>query len=79
MAGRYKKERCCNNRGIKAFANIPVSIILGIILGASVGYLLYLFFETAYAKKHYVRNSMKVIIVLGCSFLLIAIEGWLRK
>ena len=63
---------------IKAFANIPLSIILGIILGAIVGYLLYLFFETAYAKKHYVRNSMKVIIVLGFSFLLIAIEGWLE-
>ena len=64
---------------IKAFANIPISIILGIILGAIVGYLLYLFFETAYAKKHYVRNSMKVIIVLGFSFLLIAIEGWLER
>ena len=63
---------------IKAFGNIPISIILGIILGAIVGYLLYLFFETAYAKKHYVRNSMKVIIVLGFSFLLIAIEGWLE-
>lgn len=63
---------------IKAFANIPVSIILGIILGAIVGYLLYLFFETAYAKKHYVRNSMKVIIVLGFSFMMIAIEGWLE-
>lgn len=66
------------NADIKAFANIPVSIILGIILGAIAGYLLYLFFETAYAKKHYVRNSMKVIIVLGFSFLLIAIEGWLE-
>jgi len=43
-----------------------------------VGYGLYLFFETAYARKHYVRNSMKVIIVLGFSFLLIAIEGWLE-
>ena len=63
---------------IKAFANIPISIILGIILGAIVGYLLCLFFETAYAKKHYVRNSMKVIIVLGFSFLLIAIESWLE-
>lgn len=63
---------------IKAFANIPISIILGIILGAIVGYLLYLFFETAYAKKHYVRNSMKIIIVLGFSFLLIAIEGGLE-
>ena len=63
---------------IKTFANIPISIILGIILGAIVGYLLYLFFETAYAKKHYVRNSMKVIIILGFSFLLMSIETWLK-
>lgn len=62
---------------ISSFINIPTSIVLGILLGAVFGYLLYLFFETAYAKKHYVRNSMKVIIVLGVSFLLIAIEGWL--
>lgn len=59
------------------FVNIPVSIVLGILLGAIVGYGLYRFFETAYARKHCVRNSMKVIIVLGFSFLLIAIEGWL--
>ena len=63
---------------LKSFLNIPVSIVLGVVLGAIVGYLLYLFFETAYAKKHYVRNSMKVIIVLGVSFLLVAIEGWLE-
>ena len=60
------------------FVNIPVSIVLGILLGAVVGYGLYLFFETAYARKHCVRNRMKVIIVLGFSFLLIAIEGWLE-
>lgn len=60
------------------FVNIPVSIVFGILLGAVVGYGLYLFFETAYARKHCVRNSMKVIIVLGFSFLLIAIEGWLE-
>lgn len=60
------------------FVNVPVSIVLGILLGAVVGYGLYLFFETAYARKHCVRNSMKVIIVLGFSFLLIAIEGWLE-
>lgn len=58
------------------FLNVPVSIILGIILGAFVGYMLYLFFETAYTHKHCVRNSTKVIIVLGFSFLLIAIESW---
>lgn len=60
------------------FVNIPISIVLGVLLGVVVGYALYLFFETAYARKHCVRNSMKVIIVLGFSFLLIAIEGWLE-
>ena len=60
------------------FINIPVSIILGILLGAVTGYAMYLFFETAYARKHYVRNSMKVIIVLGVSFLLVSIEIWLE-
>lgn len=66
------------NADIMDFVNIPVSIISGILLGAVVGYGLYLFFETSYARKHYVRNSMKVIIVLGFSFLLVAIEGWLE-
>lgn len=63
---------------IMDFVNIPVAIILGIVLGAVAGYLLSLFFETAYAHEHCVRNSMKVIIVLGVSFLLMAIETWLK-
>ena len=60
------------------FANIPVSIVSGILLGAAAGWLLSLFFETAYAKKHYVRNSMKVLIVLGVSFLLMSVETWVK-
>ena len=60
------------------FINIPISIVLGIVLGAVGGYLLSMFFETTYAHKHYVRNSMKVIVVLGVSFLLMAIETWLE-
>ena len=64
------------NAHISEFLNVPVSIILGIILGAAAGNSLAVFFETAYAHKHCVRNSMKVIIVLGFSFLLIAIESW---
>lgn len=60
------------------FANIPVSIVSGILLGAVAGWLLSLFFETAYAKEHYVRNSMKVIIVLGVSFLLMSVETWAK-
>lgn len=64
---------------VRDFVNIPVSIVLGVILGAVTGYGLYLFFETAYARKHCVRNSMKVIIVLGFSFLLSAVGGWLEE
>ena len=59
------------------FVNVPVSIFLGILLGAVIGYVLYRFFETAYKHHNYVRNSTKVILVLGVSFLLTAVEGWL--
>ncbi len=61
------------------FINIPTSIILGILLGATVGLFLGMFFEMAYARKRYVRNSVKVIIVLGTSFLLIAVENRLKN
>lgn len=61
------------------FAKIPVSIVLGILVGAVVGFALSAFFETAYAHRHYVRNSMKVIVVLGISFLLVAMETWLQN
>ena len=60
------------------FINIPVSILLGTALGAVAGYGLSLFFETAYAKEHYVRNSMKVILILGMSFFLMSVETWLK-
>ena len=60
------------------FVNIPVSILLGVALGAAAGFALSAFFETAYARKHCVRNSMKVILVLGLSFLLMAVENWLK-
>lgn len=60
------------------FLSIPASIVLGVALGALVGWLLSRFFETAYARSHCIRNSMKVIIVLGVSLLLVAAEGWLE-
>lgn len=61
------------------FLSIPISIILGIALGAVFGFILSKFFETAYAHKHLVRNSMKVIIVLGVSFLLMTIETLVKN
>ena len=61
------------------FINIPVSIISGIFIGAAAGFFLAWFFETNYSHKNLVRNSMKVIIVLGTSFLLLAVEEWLEN
>lgn len=63
---------------IMSFVNIPVSILLGILLGAVAGMILAWFFETSYSHEHLVRNSMKVIIVLGTAFLLLAIEEWVE-
>lgn len=60
------------------FINIPVSIFSGIAMGAVAGFGLSLFFETAYAKEQYVRNSMKVILILGISFFLMSVETWLK-
>ncbi len=63
---------------IMDFVNIPISILLGVALGAAAGLGLSWFFETAYAHRNYVRNSTKVVILLGMSFLLMAVETWLE-
>ena len=60
------------------FAAIPVSIVLGALLGAAVGCAMSLVFERAYRQGTCVRNSMKVILILGLSFLLMAAEDWLE-
>lgn len=57
---------------------IPVSIVLGVLMGAAAGFIMSVFFETAYAHKHCIRNSTKVILVLGVSFLLVSVETWLE-
>lgn len=63
---------------VKDIVSIPVSIILGIVVGIVFGLVLSRFFEFEYKKSQCIRNSMKVIIVLGVAFLLMAIEEWLE-
>ena len=60
------------------FLNIPVSVVLGIAVGAAAGYALARFFEAAFARNHMVRGSVKIIIVLSVSFLLVALETVLK-
>ena len=56
--------------------DILVSILLGVALGALFGLGLSLLFERAYAAGRLIRNSMKVMILLGAAFLLMAVEDW---
>lgn len=66
-----------NGAQITNFANIPISIVLGVMLGAAVGFALAWFFEWNNSRGHLIRNSVKVILMLGLSFLLLAVEDWL--
>ena len=51
------------------FANVPVSILLGILIGAAIGVLLAVFFQ-----KVHIRDTTKVLIILGISLLLVTAE-----
>lgn len=51
------------------FVNIPVSIILGMIIGLTIGVLIAFYFQ-----KVHIRDTAKVLIILGISFLLAAAE-----
>ncbi len=54
---------------VSALAGVPVSIVLGAVLGLAVGFLLAKFF----AALH-MRDSVKVVILLSVAFLLVALE-----
>ncbi len=60
------------------FLKIPVSIILGVLLGSLCGLVIYFIFETAYRREHKIRNSAKVIVLLGTAFLLMSAENFLK-
>ena len=52
-----------------AFVGIPISIILGILFGVITGIILNWFF-----KKFHYRDSVKILILLSISFLLLELE-----
>ena len=52
-----------------SFMKIPVSIVVGIIVGGVMGFAL-----AGYFEKVHIRDSAKVIILLGISFIMVSIE-----
>ena len=55
------------------FLQIPVSILLGIAVGIVVGMVLVLFFQ-----RFHMRDSVKLLIILSVSFLLIELQNQLE-
>lgn len=58
-----------NRVSVKSFVNIPVSIVLGILGGFLTGWILAKYFE-----KMHLRDTVKVMIFLCISFLLVTFE-----
>lgn len=56
-----------------SFLQIPVSILTGIGIGAATGSILVIFF-----KKFHMRDSVKVLIILSFSFLLLELQNRLE-
>ena len=56
-----------------SFLQIPVSISLGILLGVFAGSILVLFFQ-----KFHMRDSVKLLIILSFSFLLLEVQNRLE-
>lgn len=56
-----------------SFIQIPISIVLGVGLGCCVGILLVFFF-----KSFHMRDSVKILIILSISFLLLEVQNRLE-
>ena len=55
------------------FIGIPISIVLGVLFGICVGMVLIIFF-----KKCHMRDSVKILIMLSISFLMLELENTLE-
>ena len=60
---------------LSGLINIPVSIVLGLMIGGISGFLVYVLFEVAFRHGKKIRSSMKLIIMLSAAFLLMTLES----
>ena len=67
------------NANYMSFVNIPISIILGVILGVVVGYILVNIFDIFYKHERYIRNSLKLMIIIGVAFGLVEFETVMKE
>ena len=63
---------------VSSIAGIPVKIILGIVIGILSGLSVSWLFNARFRSGNRIRNTVKVIIILAMSFLLVTVERWLE-
>lgn len=59
--------------GIMRYLHVPIAVFLGIVVGRVVGTLLFDFF-----RGFHVRDSIKILVILGFSLLLIELEALVK-
>ena len=62
-----------NGVSVIRFVNIPISIVFGILIGFISGWMLSNYFE-----KVHIRDTIKILIILSWSFILVAVEDALH-
>ncbi len=63
-----------NSLNAMTFINVPLSIILGVAVGIGTGFLLSLLYD-----KVHMRDSLKLVILLGVCFAYVFLESYLSK
>lgn len=61
-----------SNASIISFISIPITIIVGILVGLISGY-----FINKYFIKNHIRDSIKIIFIIGYSFILVSLEQYI--
>lgn len=62
-----------NQNSFSAMLQLPISIILGIVLGISSGFILVKIF-----KKLHIRDTVKIFIIFGVAFMMVYLETILK-
>lgn len=63
---------------VSGLMDIPVSIIIGVLMGAAVGFCMYHVSGLIYRNSSRVHSTAKVVVMLGISFMLMSAEKYAK-
>ena len=78
LFGAFADMAAAGEMNASSLFEIPVSAISGLLIGLIAGALLAAFFERCFQKNRPIRNSEKLILILGVSFSFLAAQSLLE-